>query len=148
MARVEADFTGISSSFEPLSEGAYRFKLVEIVDQSKDDEWVSKNANTGKQPALVFQSEVQEGERQNSMYFDYIYTKTKEGKVNKVGLGKIKAYAEAIIGKEAANNPQGIDTDELLNGTFDGVIKSRKYKDRETNEEKTSTDMAKILPVE
>lgn len=144
--RVEADFSQISSSFEPL-EGTHRMRLTAIQNQADDEEWKAKNATTGKTPALVFVSEVIEGDRIGGQYFDYIYTTTKQGKPNKAGLGKIKAYAEAMLGKEQAADTKGIDLDALVNGTFDGVFEMRKYEDAVTKQEKTSTDLKKILPV-
>lgn len=143
---IEGDFTNISSSREPLDEGLYTFKLIEIIDQVEDDEWKAKNVGTDKTPGLVFVSEVIKGERVGAQNRDYIYTKQKDGKVNKMGLGQIKGYAEAILGKEAANSPTGVNTDLLLNGTFDGYMKVEKYQDKETKEQKSSSKLVRLLP--
>lgn len=144
--KVEADFSGISSSFEPLEEGEYNFKLIEIQEQANDEEWKAKNDGTDKIPAMVFVSEVLDGERAGAQTFDYVYTKQKDGKVNKVGLGRIKAYAEAILGKEAANSTTGIDTDALPGNAFKGFIKHRSYADKVSGEQKIGASLSKILP--
>lgn len=145
--KLEADFSAISSSTEPLAKDTtYRFKLTRIEDQGEDQEWKSKHATDGMNPALIFVSEVVEGERLGAELFDYVYIKTKDGKTSKRGLGRIKAYAEAILGKEAANSTAGINTDELINGEFDGFVEHEKYEDKTTKEEKTSVKITKILP--
>ena len=146
MPVLQDDFDEISSSFESLDEGDYRFRLTEIEDQSEDSELVAQLRAKQKMPALIFKSEVVEGKRKNSIQFDYVYLTTKDGKKNKVGLGRIKAYAEAILGKEAANG-KSIDTDALVNGEFIGYIKQRTYKAPGSDEVKTSSDLKKILPV-
>jgi hypothetical protein len=146
MPMISADFSGISSSFEPL-EGEFRFRLVSIDNQVDDEEWKTKNAGTDKQPALVFISEVVDGDRVGAQAFDYIYMQTKQNKPNKIGLGRIKAYAEAILGKEAAASTSGIDTDALLQGEFLGIMKKATYKDKTTGEEKFKTELVKIMLV-
>lgn len=125
--KVEGDFSQISSNFEPLTEAKYHFKLISIEDQTDDPDWKAKNATSDKQPALIFISEVVEGDREGAQVHDYLYMKTKKGAPNKIALGRIKMYAEAILGEQAANNPKGIDTDELINGEFDGLVKIETY---------------------
>lgn len=138
MPRIEGDFSTISSSFEALPDGDYRFKLMDIEEQEKV---------SGKNAALIFKSEVQEGEKKGRQFFDYVYLTTNEGKANAIGLGRIKAYAEAILGDEAANNPSGIDTDELKGGVFDGIIKARTYEAKDGSGQKTSADLKKVMRV-
>ena len=148
MPKLQEDFSKISSSFEPLPENAdgYRMRLEEIEDQAANEETVAALAAGEKQPALIFQSVVTEGECEDRAHWDYVYLKKKNGKPNRIGLGRVKAYAEAILGKERAN-AQEIDTDELLKGEFLGVIKQRGYADKTTGEQKLSSDLKKILPV-
>lgn len=143
--KLVADFSSISSSREPLTEGEYLFKLLEIQDQENDQEWKSDAKNAGKTPALVFVSEVVEGDRAGAQVFDYIYTKQKDGKINKMGLGQVKGYAEAILGKEAANGPS-LDTDTLPGNQFRGYMKSSTYTDKTTGEQKSNSKLTKILP--
>lgn len=148
--KVEADFTNISSSTEPLEEGTYRFKLLEVIDQADDEEWKTKNATVvGASPAWIFVSEVQEGDRVGAQHRDYVYLKTKEGKPSKQGLGRVKGYTEAILGKEAANSAKGLDTDPLLLGEYMGFIKKEAYADKSTvpPTPKTSMKLAKLFPV-
>lgn len=138
MPRINEDFSKISSSFEPLPDGDYRFQLDEIEEQE---------ASEGKNPALIFKSTVTEGEHKDRQFWDYVYLVTNDGKKNKIGLGRVKAYAEAILGQEAANNPEGFDTDELKSGTFLGIIKARTYEAKDGSGQKTSADLKKVLPV-
>jgi hypothetical protein len=149
MPIVAADFTRVSSNFDPLSEGQYRFKITKIVDQSQDEEWKAANAaNPTASPATIVSSEVQEGDRIGAVTSDYLYFTTKEGKPSKMGLGKLKAYAEAILGQEAANDPKGIDTDALVGGEFLGFMKAESYMDKKVVPpvQKTTVKLAKILP--
>lgn len=137
--KIEADFTKVSSSFEQLAEGQYRFKVEEI---KMGDE------KPGAQTPLLFVSKVQGGDRADTPYTDFIYLKTKKGEANAVGQGRIKAYAEAILGDEAANNPSGLELDDMLNGTFDGIIKHESYEKKNadgTNEQKMAARLVKIL---
>lgn len=141
---ISDDFSSVNSNFDPLeADKMYRFQISKIVDQENDPEWVA--ANPGKSPALIFHSEVIEGPRVGAEIQDWIYTKKKDGSRNKFGLGRIKAYAEAILGAEAANSAKGINTDDLNGGTFDGVMKAEPYTDQVTKESKQSIKLGKIL---
>jgi hypothetical protein len=140
MPRIDEDFSKISSSFEPLPPGTYRFHLDEIEDQAEAEDARSN-------PALVFKSTVTEGEHEDRQFYDFVYLRTNEGKKNKIGLGRVKAYAEAILGKDAANSQDGYDTDELIGGDFEGVITSRTYEAKDGSGQKTSADLKKVLPL-
>lgn len=145
---VNADFTKISSNSDPLAPGEYLFRLDRIIDQATDPEWTANTANAGKSPALVFISEVLEGDRAGTEVQDYVYTVSKEQKPIKRGLGRIKAYAEAIQGQEAANSPQGINTDTLPGGEFKGIMVAEAYMDTKVSPpiQKTSVKLGKVLP--
>lgn len=146
--KITADFTGISSSFEPLvADATYHFRVTSVTDQADDEQWKLKNAASGGKgnPAIIIVSEVVEGDRANTEYHDYIYPLKQDGQPSKRGLGQIKAYAEALLGAEAANSPTGIDVEAFVNGEFDGVMKAESYKDKVTNADKTAIRMGKIL---
>ncbi len=136
MPKIQEDFSAISSSFEALPDGDYRFKLEDIEQQEPQ---------AGKNPALIFKSTVQEGPLMGRQHWDYVYIAKNDGTKNSFGLGRIKAYAEAILGKEKANDPSGIDTDELKGGVYTGVIKSKM--EEYNGEEKQRTELKKVLPV-
>lgn len=148
MSLIQADFSKISSSSEPLPDGEYRMRLEEIEDQSADEQVAAEKAAAGKQCALVFKSVVTEGEHVDRQVWDFVYLQTNEGKPNKMGLGRVKAYAEALLGAEAANNPAGIDTDDLpIGGEFIGFMKTKIQKNKETGEKEPRSQLAKLLPV-
>lgn len=146
--KITADFTGISSSFEPLvADVTYHFRVTSVQDQAEDDKWKLENAASGgkKNPALIIISEVVEGDRVNTEYHDYIYPLKQDGTPSKRGLGQIKAYAEALLGAEAANSPDGIDAAAFVDGEFDGTMKAESYTDKVTNAQKTAIRLGKIL---
>lgn len=135
--RIEADFTTISTEFTPIpaADEPYSFVLEEIEE--------GQTKGTPPLPQLIFKSKVTQGEHVNRMYNDYVVLKTKEGKANAIGLGRVKAYAEAILGKEKANGSE-LNTDDLKGGSFLGLIKADSYeKDGKTV---PTTRLVKILP--
>lgn len=139
---VNADFTKISTDFEPLAEGNYNFLLEEIEAGKTQD---------GTKDQLIFKSKVIGGEQDGKVYQDYLTLQTNKGGVNNVSLSRIKAYAEAILGKETANNPSGIDTDLLKSGSFHGIIKPESYEKTKADgskETKETTKLVKILPAQ
>jgi hypothetical protein len=141
MPRLDADFSAISSSFEPLAPGDYRARVVEIKDGA------TKKNNL---PQLTFSLEVTDGEFVGRKITDFVVLKQNDGKVNNIGLGRVKAYAEAILGAEAANG-NSIDTDELVGGECILVVSSRTYEkkneDGSSGGQATSSDIKKVLPV-
>lgn len=134
MPRIEADFSGISSSFEALAAGEYIVKIDDI-EESETKE--------NKLPQMVFKMSVQEGDKKDSVIFDYVTLKQNDGKVNKIGLGRIKAYAEAILGEAAANDTSGIDTDELKGGRCQIIVESRTYE--KDGAQQTGNKIKKVL---
>ena len=138
MPRIQEDFSKISTEFEQLPPGEYRMAIDEIEEQTAED---------ADNPALIFKSVVTEGDKAESVCWDYVYLKTNKGKKNKIGLGRLKAYAVAILGEEAANNAEGYDTDDLLKGTFLGVIEQETYEKKDGSGQATASRLKKVLPV-
>jgi hypothetical protein len=146
MPRIAADFTKISSSFGALEDGEYRCNILEV----KESE-----TKTNKLPQVEIIMEVNDPDKPintGHRLYDYLVLRTNKGEANRMGLGALKAYAEAVLGTDAANNPEGIDTDDLVNGTVVAVIKQRSYnkKDQagnETSEQAITNDIVKVLPV-
>lgn len=139
--KIEADFSQISSNTDRLAAGNYRFGIVSAGPQDASE------VGQGKQPAFIIVSEVTQGERIGAQIQDYIYLQTKDGKPNKSGLGRIKAYAEATVGNERAN-AKDFDTDELIGNQYDGVMEEESYTDTKVTPpvQKTTTRLKKILP--
>ena len=136
MPRITEDFSEISSSFEPLPEGDYRAEITEITEgETKEN----------KLPMLTVQLTVTEGPHAKRVMSDFVTLKTNKGEKNSIGLGRIKAYAEAILGAEKANDKAGIDTDELLHGTCIIVVKSEPYE--KNGVQVMSSKIKKVLPV-
>lgn len=144
--RINADFTKISSSFQPLEDGEYVCTISEIEEgETKEN----------KLPQLKFTLSVNDPnhpDKENFPLFDYIVLQTKKGQPNRIGLGQLKAYAEAVLGVEAANNPEGLDPDELKNGTVMAVVKQRSYTKKnqdgsDSTEQAVTNEIVKILPV-
>jgi hypothetical protein len=135
MPRLEADFSGISTSFEAIPDDTYRVKIGEIEE---------KTTKESQLPALNFSLEVTEGPFAGRVVFDFVTLKTKQGTRNDIGYGRVKAYAEAILGKDAANGG-GIDTDELKGGTCEVVITKESFKRNGSNTEEFSNKVKKVL---
>lgn len=140
--KIEADFSKISSNTDKLAPGTYRFAVTSAQEQDASE------VGAGKQAAFIVSSEVVSGERIGAVVQDYQYLKTKDGKPNKMGLGRIKAYAEATVGAERAN-ASDFDTDELIGNQFDGVMEEESYTDNSTTPptQKKTVKLKKILPV-
>lgn len=144
--RIDADFTKISSSFQALEDGEYQCAVTDI-EESETKE--------NKLPQLIFTLEVNDPNHSahtGHVLKDYIVLVQKNGKPNRIGLGQVKAYAEAILGEDAANNPEGIDIDELKNGTVLAVVKQRSYDKKNqdgtaSGEQGVTNEIVKILPV-
>lgn len=139
--KIEADFSKISSNTDRLAPGSYRFAIVSAKEQDPSE------VAAGKQAAFIITSEVAAGERIGAQVADFQYLKQKDGKPNKMGLGRIKAYAEATLGSERAN-ASDFDTDELIGNTFDGIMEEESYADKSTNPptQKKTVKLTKILP--
>lgn len=119
--RIEGDFSKISSSFEPFPDGEFRFRV---------DDVVMGETQQSKLPQVQIKSvciDPQHPELEGKPFTEFVVLKTKDGKPNTVGMGRVKAYAEAILGEEAANNPNGIDTDEFKGGEVILSLKTRSY---------------------
>lgn len=138
MAKLEANFSEISMDFEPIPADTYRVKILDVKDiESKD-----------KNPGLSFELEVSEGEFAGRKVFDNVYLKQKDGGINKVSYGRVRAYANAGLGEEAAAG-NSIDTDELKGLIVQVVITKETY---EKSPEKgggqgTKNAVSKVLPL-
>lgn len=146
MPKIAADFTKISSSFQALEDGEYQCVITDIEEGE---------TKTSKLPQVIVSLEVNDPnhpQHTGHVLKEYIVLVQKNGKPNRIGLGQLKAYAEAVLGQDAANNPEGIDTDELKNGSVLAVVKQRSYDKKndageETGEQGVTNDIAKVLPV-
>lgn len=144
MALIQHDFTQISSSMEPLPDGEYECVVKEI-----DGNAVSKESSLPMVKVTLEVDDPKFPDYSGRLIFDQFTLQTKEGKPNKVGLGQLKAYAEATLGDEAANSSEGIDTDAMAGSKVLAVIKLRSWS-REVNgitETGTSNNVKKILRV-
>lgn len=136
MPKINADFSKIATDFENLPEDSYRV-LIEEIEEGE--------TNENKLPQLKFKLKVMEGPMEGKTITDFVVLKQNDGKVNNIGLGRIRAYAQAILGEEAAAG-DSIDTDELRGGSCTITVKHRTYKDKKSGEEKVSADIKKVLP--
>ena len=147
MPTINADFTKISSSNEPVDAGEYVVQINEI------EEGVSE---TNKTPYVNCTLEIQDPRHpqyEGRYLYDRCFTATKEGKINRMGLGRIKAYAEATLGEEAANSPHGIDTDAMKGSKVIVVVAQRQWEKKdpttgETTDSGVSNDIKKVLRVD
>lgn len=144
--RIETDFSKISSQFGAVEPGEYQSVLTEI-EESETKE--------NKLPQVVFTFEINDPNHPTHTGHpikSYIVLQTKKGQPNKIGLGQIKAVAEAVLGEDAANSPSGIDLEELKNGTVMLVLGVRSYNKKnqdgtDSGEQGTTNEILKILPV-
>lgn len=136
MPKLEADFGKISHEYQAIPDADYRV----TIDEIKETE-----TRENKLPQLEFHLKVAEGEYEGRKLTDFVILKQNDGKVNEIGLGRVKAYAIAVLGEEAANG-SAIDTDELRGGSCIVVVKSRTYEKKDKSQG-TSQDIKKVLPV-
>lgn len=144
--RIEADFTKISSQFGALEDGEYQCVLKDIEEgETKEN----------KLPQVTFIYEVNDPNKPDFSGRElrqFITLKTKKQEPNKIGLGQIKAVAEAVLGNDAANSPEGIDLEDLKNSTVMLVVKQRSYDKKgadgtATGEQGVTNEIVKVLPV-
>ena len=146
MPKIAADFTKISSSFGALEDGEYQAVITNIEESE---------TKTNKLPQVVITLEINDPNHpqlSGRQLKEYIVLMTNKGEPNRIGLGQLKGYAEAVLGQDAANNPEGIDTDELKNGSVIAVVKQRSYNKKnqdgtESGEQGVTNDIVKVLPV-
>ena len=140
--KVNASLADVKTTYEPIPAGTdAEFKLAEI---SRDEE-------TG---AWNFKSVLDEPghEHYGKPVYDYMGFTTREGKDNKFARAQFKRYFEAIVGEERAN-AEDLDTDEILNGRFRGVVDieeydSKKHKNPDGTPKKAqSNKFSAILPL-
>jgi hypothetical protein len=117
MPAIQADFSKISHEYENLAAGVYRGSVEDISEGKAED---------GKQSPLIFKLRVTEGEKKDSVISDFVYLKKKDGTANSIGLGRVKGYAIAVLGEEAANGA-AIDTDQIKGGTIEFVVEEETY---------------------
>lgn len=138
MPKITANFSKISSSTDQLH-GEFRCTLFEIE---------AVKTQTSGLDQLIFKNRVREPEEHaDREIWDYCVMETKEHKPSKMGLGRLKAYAEAIMGAEYANSLSGIDTDDLKNGDVTLICSKQSYKksDEKGGGEGFKTQVDKIL---
>lgn len=143
--RIQEDFTKIASSYEPLPDGDYEV-TIEGIEETETQE--------NKLPMYTFTLKVDDPrhpELEGYTLFDRAVTRTNKGQLNRAGLGRIKAYAEATLGEEAANSPEGIDPEEMINSKCVVVVKQRGWEKKDSNgnviDSGMSNDIKKVLSV-
>ena len=123
MPKIQADFTTVQAGFDntPLPDGAYLAKVDDIKEGKTSDQ---------KKDMLTFQlvTEGNEDPAHNGKYiFDRITLQKNDGTINPVALSQIKAYGVAILGEEAANNPEGLNTDDFKGARVMVVVGIQTY---------------------
>lgn len=141
MARIQADFSQISSSFEPVPDGDYLCVIKEMSE---------KTTKENQLPMIAVTLEVDDPnhpDQQGRLLFDNLVLVQKDGKPNRIGLGQLKAYAEATLGEEAANSPEGIDTEPMVGSQVIASVKLRSWTKGEPPNQETgqSNEVKKIL---
>jgi hypothetical protein len=123
MPKIQADFSSVKSGFSTLPTDDYRCKI----------EAVEFDA-TARNPFHTITLVVDDPEHvdfNNQKLWDRIYMNKKDGSVNPMSLGKIKQYAEAILGEDEANG-DNIDTDDFVDSYVIATVEVEPW----TNEEK------------
>lgn len=136
--KLEADFSKISTDFEPVPTDTYRVKVTKIE---------AKETQENKLPSLNIELEIISGDFSGRKLFDFVTLKQKDGKRNDVGYGRVRAYTIAILGEEAGA-AGAIDTDALLNGSCDAVVTIETYtkKPEKGGGEGRQNRISKVLP--
>lgn len=138
MPVISGDFSKISSEFQPLDDGDYLFMIEDVIEGK------TRNSQLPQIEIKMKCVDPQHPDKEGYPLTDFITLETKKGGANRVGLGQLKAYFEATVGEEAANNPSGLDTDELKGSTVRLILKKRSYKP-EGGEERFVNDVSKVL---
>lgn len=133
--KIQEDFSKIAMDFEPLPADSYKVRIAEIEEGETQE---------NKLPKLNFKLEVTEGEYEGRIIFDSVVLKQKDGAVNKIGLGRVRAYTAATLGDEAAAGGE-IDTDELKGNTCEVVVTQRKWE--ADGKSGVQNEVKKVLPL-
>lgn len=141
MPKITADFSTINenASFDALPAGEYRGVLAKPVHGT------TKKSGL---PQVQFEIDVLEpAEFAGRKLFDFVTLQTNKGQPNAIGLGRVKAYAIAALGEDAANNPDGIDTDDLEGANVSLDVGIRSYDSENADGTKTSKTTNEIKKV-
>lgn len=146
MPRIQADFSNVKAGndFVALPPGTYLAQIKEIEAKKTQTQKDALNIT------LVIVDE-KDAELNGRQVFDFITMQKNDGTVNPMALSSIKAYAVAVLGEEAASNPEGIDTDDLKDGTVTIVLAVEQYDSTEIDAEgkpvkKNSNRVKRVLP--
>lgn len=132
--KAAGGFDKVAMDFEPLPAGSYRTTIEECED---------KKTSTNKDQTSV-KLVVSEGEFKGRVLFDNLVWTTDKGEPNKVSYGRLRAYTEAIHGKEAAQVEE-IDTESLVGGSVEVVLQLKTRKRQDTGEVVTENRIVKVL---
>lgn len=133
--KLSADFSKIATDFEPLPADAYRVNVESCED---------KKTQTGKDQTSV-KLVVSEGPFEGRVLFDNLVWTTDKGTPNTVSYGRLRAYTIAIHGEEAGAAAD-IDTESLVGGTCQVVVKLKTRQRQDTKEMVTENSIVKVLP--
>lgn len=135
---TDVNWSKISTEYEQLPEGDYNVVIDEI------EEGVTKE---NKLPQLSFKLIVLDGEKEGKKHTDYVTLKQNDGKTNEIGLGRVKAYYEAVHGKDTLADGEEMDTESLVKGTVTVVIKQKPQTGPKAEPGKMRSDVVKVLPL-
>lgn len=142
--KLQTNWDNISTEFEPLPDDVY-VGTIEEIEETTDD-------NKGE--VLIYKLRVISGETtgdklKERVQRDYVYLKTKEGKKNEIGWGRVKAYHEAIHGElQKTGQEVELDTANQKGQNVAFVVKSNTYKDKKDGDkEKTSSKVTRVFKV-
>lgn len=133
--KAEGGFDKIAMDFEPLPADSYRVNVAGCED---------KQTSTKKDQTSI-KLEVTEGEFAGRILFDNLVWTKDDGTPNKVSLGRLRAYTEAIHGAAAAAVEE-LDTDALVGGSCIVVVQLKTEKRKDTGNVETKNRIAKVLP--
>ena len=134
MAVMKANFANIAMDYEPLPAGDYRVRIEEAEDGQ---------TSTNKEKTSI-KLVVTEGEHEGRVLYENLVWSTDKGDLNKVSLGRLRAYATAILGEEAASGAE-LDTADLVGGICTVVLKLKTRVRKDTGESVTENQIAKVL---
>ena len=127
MVKVKKKLADIEG-FKPFSSGTFRSTLMEC------EEGTSGAGN----PKAVFTWELQEGPDQGRQI------KSHPSLMDDA----LSSWKEHMLALGADPDDEDVDTDDYLGEDAMLTLSQRKYRDRETGEERTTTDVKRVSPVE
>lgn len=156
MAKIGASLANVSTDFQDIMPGVYRWQITDVTEHpGKAEQGGGATLQYRVKSKILGLAEGGDTDEKNRVFVDFIdLNNRKDGSSNQYGLVQLKRYFEAVLGADVvAERGDDLDTDELKGQYFDGELAIRTYESKkETNPDgtpvmKSQNVLKSIVPV-